>query len=97
MNTINPYSRLGGVRNTSTTGPAQDKTTTPTGKGGEDSVSLSGTAEQLSRIQARLDETPAIDRAKVEAIKSAITRGEYRVNAEKVAEQLIALEKERLA
>ena len=96
MNTINPYNRLGGVRNTST-GPAQDKAPARAERPNEDSVSLSGTAEQLGRIQARLDETPAIDRAKVEAIKTAIARGEYRVDAQKVAEQLIALEKERLA
>ncbi len=99
MNTINPYGKAGGIRNqTSTPKPAAEKSDSPartTQQG--DSVSLSQTAEQLSQIQSRLDETPAIDRAKVEAIKTAIARGEYRVDAEKIADQLIALEKERLA
>ncbi len=98
MNTINPYNRLGGVRNNTATGRSGEGKPTQSGQLSQtDSVSLSNTAEQLSKVQARLDETPAIDRAKVDAIKAAITRGEYRVNAERVAEQLIALEKERLA
>ncbi len=98
MNTINPYSRTSGIGNSTSTGVTskEGKPASNTGSTQADSVSLSGTAEQLARMQSRLDEVPSIDRERVEAIKAAIARGEYRVDTRRVAEQLIAMEKERL-
>ena len=52
----------------------------------DDEVQLSDVAKQLMR-------EPEFDRAKVEAIKTAIQQGQYPLDARRIAENFVALEK----
>jgi negative regulator of flagellin synthesis FlgM len=55
-----------------------------------DTVALSSEAQAITRLQRQLDPTPPINREKVEQLKAAIARGEYHIDAKKVAEKLMA-------
>ena len=47
----------------------------------------------LSKISQRIKDTPDFDRAKVEAIKTALREGSYPVDPRRIAENFVALEK----
>ena len=59
----------------------------------EDTVSLSAESGQVRSLQQQLDAVPEVDAEKVEAIKQEIARGNYPLDAERIAENLINLEK----
>ena len=58
----------------------------------EDTVSLSQKSQQVSGLQQQLKDSPAVDMAKVETIKQEIANGNYPLDAEKIAQNLINLE-----
>ena len=62
----------------------------------EDTVSLSAQSQQVSGLQQELKNAPAIDRAKVESIKQEIANGNYPLDPEKIAKNLINLEQSLL-
>ena len=62
----------------------------------EDKVSLSLESRQVSGLQQQLKDSPAIDMNKVESIKQEIANGNYPLDAEKIAENLINLEQSLL-
>ncbi len=47
----------------------------------------------LSSVQDKIDAEPDFDRAKVEAIKQAIAQGQYPLDARRIAESFVALER----
>lgn len=51
---------------------------------------MGGVATRLSSIETQLSADSGIDRAKVDSIKQAISDGTFKVNAEVVADKLIA-------
>lgn len=55
-----------------------------------DTVQLSDQAQELNRIQQSLKSFPDVDNAKVEAIRAQIASGSYQVNAEQLADKIIA-------
>lgn len=57
-----------------------------------DTVSLTGTAEQLRRLEESLASLPVVDGQRVEAVRQAITDGSYRVDAGRIADKLLAFE-----
>ena len=59
-----------------------------------DSVEFSATAKQLSSLQADLSSLDAVDMGKVDEIRQAISNGSYKIDAQKIAESLLALEGE---
>ena len=59
----------------------------------EDTVSLSAESGQVRSLQQQLDAVPEVDVEKVEAIKQEIARGNYPLDPERIAENLINLEK----
>lgn len=67
----------------------------PPKKGGEtgqvqgDSVTLSGGAQESARLAAAANALPDIRNDKVQAIRSALESGTYRVEGSKVAEKLL--------
>ena len=67
-----------------TSEPARGNTT--------DTVSLSQESIQVSGLQQQLKDSPAIDQAKVDSIKQEIANGNYPLDAEKIAENMINLE-----
>jgi negative regulator of flagellin synthesis FlgM len=70
-------------------------TTSSTGTSGE-SVTLSPLSSQLQSLEAKVAAGSVYDAGKVDAIKSAISSGQFTVNSEKVADGLISSVKELL-
>ena len=50
------------------------------------------TSERLQSVRERIDQTPEVDRDRVEAIKERIANGDYPIDAEKVAQKFAELE-----
>ncbi len=63
--------------------PAQD------GSGGTDGAE---TSERLQAVRERIDQTPEVDRERVDAIKERIANGDYPIDAERVAKKFAELE-----
>ncbi|MHB1093220.1 flagellar biosynthesis anti-sigma factor FlgM [Thiobacillus sp.] len=59
-------------------------------------VNLSPQALQLKQLESQLAAIPVVDRARVDSIKQAITRGEYTINTGNIAENLLNSVKEML-
>lgn len=59
-------------------------------------VNLSPRALQLKQLESQLAAIPVVDRARVDSIKQAITRGEYTINTGNIAENLLNSVKEML-
>ena len=62
--------------------------------GSEDQVRLTADARQASAVADRIATLPTIDRARVDAVSAAISRGEYRIDADRIAERMLALEQD---
>ena len=105
-NPINPLGRsVAGSVNSNTERTQSNKagentessSTSRTNTGGtEDTVSLSQESQQVSGLQQQLKDSPAIDQAKVDSIKQEIANGNYPLDAEKIAANLINLEQSLL-
>jgi negative regulator of flagellin synthesis FlgM len=59
-----------------------------------DSVEFSAVAQQLSSLQDELASVSAVDMGKVDEIRQAISNGSYKIDAQKIADSLLALEGE---
>jgi negative regulator of flagellin synthesis FlgM len=59
-----------------------------------DRVTLTDSARQLQRLAEAVAAAPDFDPARVAALKEAVARGEYRPDAQRVADRMIALERE---
>jgi negative regulator of flagellin synthesis FlgM len=101
-NPINPINRgaTNSVNNNSTAGSQSNGNGTgvdTVAKGGnnagsEDTVSLSSRSQQVIELQQHLDSTSGIDRARVDTIKQQIAEGNYPLDAEKIAENMLKIE-----
>jgi len=60
----------------------------------KDSVEFSAAAQQLSTLQDEIASIETVDMGKVDEIRAAISNGTYQINAQKIAESLLALESE---
>lgn len=58
-----------------------------------DTVSITSEANKIRELQNSLSNVPDIDLAKVEAIKQEIANGNYPIDHERIASNLIDLEK----
>lgn len=61
-----------------------------------DKVELSSLSSSLQKAEAAMAETPMIDQKKVDEIRQAITDGRFKVDADRVADGLIASVREML-
>ncbi len=100
-NPINPVNRGTNSPVNINSGKAQNKADAADSKTrpsspSEDTVSLSEGSQQVIELQSQLKNAPEVDSAKVEAIKQEIARGNYPLDPEKIAENLINLEKSLL-
>lgn len=76
----------------STTAPNKDSATAtrqPAATPRQDTVVLSSEARALSRLQTQVDNTAPLNREKVEALKTAISKGEYQPDARRIADKLL--------
>lgn len=60
--------------------------------GGGDTVSLTDMASRMKSLESKLESQPAIDQSRVDKVREAISRGEYRVNPERVADKMMDFE-----
>ena len=72
----------------STTKTKTSKTTTETTSGG-DTVELSSMAKDVSKARTAVDQTSDVRTEKVEALKEKVISGEYKVDADKVAQKMV--------
>tara|TARA_R110001592_G_scaffold138511_5_gene357733 strand:+ start:33781 stop:34089 length:309 start_codon:yes stop_codon:yes gene_type:complete len=56
------------------------------------SVSLSASAQNLSKIEAELKSLPDINQARVDEVKARIDRGEYQPDSANLAQKMLNLE-----
>jgi negative regulator of flagellin synthesis FlgM len=69
---------------------AQASSSTPEG----DSVHVSNTARSMAALSQAVAETPDVNMARVSSIEQAITTGSYRINPERIADNLLRLDQE---
>jgi len=76
------------------TGSATEKQSTVQHGGtlAEDTVKLSGTAQTLQSQQSKMDNLPDVDMDKVEQIKNAIAAGEYKIDTQKLANNMASMD-----
>src|SRR5262245_50602542 len=55
-------------------------------------VQLTGAARSLAAMEQSLVSLPAVDEARVAAVKRRLENGEYRVDAQRIADRLLHLE-----
>jgi negative regulator of flagellin synthesis FlgM len=57
-------------------------------------VQLTDTAANLKQIEARIADLPDVDRARVDAVRKRVEAGAYQVNAGRLADRLLAFERD---
>ncbi len=70
----------------------KNDTSEPGKQAATDSVELTENARLLHKLADRIDELPAVDNDKINAIKEAIANGEYKVDSKQVAKKLAQLD-----
>jgi negative regulator of flagellin synthesis FlgM len=55
-----------------------------------DSISLSRTAQELTRLRAQLEKLPEVRPQLLDEVKQKLDRGDYEVPAEEIAEKMLA-------
>ena len=59
-----------------------------------DTVTLTESARALARLSEAVAKAPVSDAARVDALKDAVSTNTYQVNAERVAEKMLAADRE---
>lgn len=62
--------------------------------GGSSQVRLTDTAANLKQIESRLADLPDVDRKRVETLRQRIESGAYEVNAGRLADRVLAFERD---
>lgn len=68
----------------------------PPPRAGADTVAITSLSSQLQALESGLSDVPVVDAGKVEAIRLAIAEGRFEVDANVVADKLIASVREYL-
>jgi negative regulator of flagellin synthesis FlgM len=61
--------------------------------GSTSDVEITGTARQLADLEQTLAKQPAVDEKRVAEARSAIEQGSYKVSPERIADELVQLER----
>ena len=70
----------------------QSQTTVTNTKAAADSVSITPQAQKLKALSEKAEQSSGIDEKKVNDLKKAIANGEYKIDADKLAENISKLE-----
>ena len=84
----------GGSRVTAPDRPASGAGQAPAAGAAGDSVTLTSSARTLQKLGDAVAAAPVVDAARVDAVKSAIAGNTYQVQAQRVADKLIASDRE---
>ena len=68
----------------------ENQSATPSSTG--DRVTLTNTASRLQNIEQQLSNASSIDSARVAQVQSAISNGDYNVDADRIADKMLAFE-----
>ena len=60
--------------------------------GSGDRVTLTDTASRLKDIESQLNKTSSVDSTRVAEVQSAINNGDYNVDADRIADKMLAFE-----
>lgn len=74
------------------TSVTSDKDTSAAMPSPADSVSLSNAAKNLAQLESELKGLPEVDMQRVEAIRSMLADGSYKIDLEKLAQKMLDLE-----
>lgn len=58
-----------------------------------DTVNITSQAQQLRQLEADIAGQPVVNRERVEAVRQAINEGRFEVDAQRIADRLISLER----
>lgn len=72
-------------------GAEQAKSQTTNARG--ENVNLSSQAKNLKQLEQRLGEFPEMDDERIEQIRTALEDGSYKVDAEKLAQKMLDMDK----
>ena len=64
------------------------------GAASADSVTLTDGAMRLQKLARAVADAPAADASRIARVKDAVTRGEYSINPERVADKILQAERE---
>lgn len=98
INGLNPNRSDGQKRQVSSkdvntnSAPTSKQTDDPNTSSPKVSVSLSSSAQNLSKIESELKSLPDVNQARVDELKARIDRGEYQPNSENLAQKMLELE-----
>lgn len=93
VNGVNSNLSSSAARNNKTNNAAPSGEASSTNaSGSKDKVSLSAEAQLLGKVKDIVAALPDVDLARVEKFKSAIANGEYQVDNEKLAENILRSE-----
>lgn len=84
--------RLENTKQQASDSAKQAQVNTATAKATSDSVSITPQAQQLKKLNEKAEQSSGIDHKKVNELKKAIANGEYKIDAEKLAENINKLE-----
>lgn len=79
------------LRRESGSGSARSSAGNPTATG-QDKVSLTDMASRLKTLERKLADQPEVDQTRVDKVRHAMSRGEYRVNPDRVADKMMDFE-----
>jgi len=71
---------------------AKQENQSPTPSSTGDRVTLTSTASRLQSIEQQLNNASSIDSARVAEVQSAISNGDYNVDADRIADKMLAFE-----
>ena len=78
--------------NAGTTAQALESSTQGKVVARQDAVVLTDQAQGLNKLQQRIKDSPSTNQGTIEAIKSAIERGTYTVDSQRVAQKMMDME-----
>ncbi|WP_370978949.1 flagellar biosynthesis anti-sigma factor FlgM [Agaribacterium sp. ZY112] len=85
-----PKSRSSGVQRQETNASSSAASSAPKeAKTASDSVTLSNTAQSMSKLEIALAEVPEIDNARVAEIREALQNGQYKIDADAIASKML--------
>jgi negative regulator of flagellin synthesis FlgM len=79
------------------TGQASARPQSPAGESGRNDVSISEKSSQLQALELSMKDVPEIDSSKIEAIRQAISDGNFSISSGRVAEKMMAYTREIMA
>ncbi|WP_045727463.1 flagellar biosynthesis anti-sigma factor FlgM [Xanthomonas sp. GPE 39] len=87
--------RTSSVRTKSASGASEEDQSRAVGAtAATDSLRLTGEASGLQNIQRKLAAAPAVDTQRVEAVRSALQNGSYKINPEAIASRMIDMDRQ---